>query len=345
MKGFSTDSLAYDSECGWVVERPKIYFNKDLFCEGESLKVILRGPYRSRYRLQDNIFLRVSHLSDEGETFDKVFEEHLVQPYWGPGFIQMVGTGAEELLHEGAYIAQVFPVEFDSAEGGVDDDRHQFQVLNHDEYWEQWRDLFGEEWDDPIFLDEMDSISREVRSRESSEEGTEVASATGIQLGEELMRGLPIQGILNVLPEQAIWDAGTILQLLGPITSAFMLDERGHLPFNTTFSLKQSSSRVPHIDLTKVIWLLSVIGPAFRDILFDAYDSHISVETNGETLGLIIRGKYPYPDRYERYGSLLRNREALIKVPEIFRIVQELAGKHFNFKLDYNSDETIIYFY
>ena len=345
MNGFWTDSLFYNTHCGWVVERPEVYFNKDLFCEGEVLKVSWREPHFSRAR-QDSFLLRISHLEDDGNV-DTVLQDRLVPGPWWPGLVQMIGTGAEEPLKEGAYIAEVlhFPPESEVSERLVYGDTHRFQVLNRDEYWEQWRDLFGEEWDDPIFWDEINGISRDVRPEESSQEA-DITSSEGRQLGQDLMKGLPIQSILNVLPEDVVWDAETILQLLGPVTSAFMLDERGRLPFNTTFSLNQSSSRVPHIDLTKVIWLLSVIGPACRDTLFESYRSHISVEMDREALTLIIRGAFPYPDRpYESLGLLLKNREAIFQTPEIFRVVEEFAGKHFNFKLDYHPHEVMINFY
>ncbi|HEY0321389.1 MAG TPA: hypothetical protein VGC66_10565 [Pyrinomonadaceae bacterium] len=347
MKGFRTDSLVYHHECAWVVERPKVYFNKDLLCEGEPLKVIWREPLYSRIDLKQDFLLRISHLNDEGETADKVLEGHLVLDSWWPGFIQIVGTGKEELLKEGAYIARVFPAEGDSDEGGAVYEEHQFQVINRDEYWEQWRDLFGEEWDEPIFWDEIDGIQRgEITSRETSKQGEERALRRELLLGEELMRGLPVQDILAVLPEDVVWDAETILQLLGPIMSAFMLDERGRLPFRTTFSLNQSSSHMPHIDLTKVIWLLSVIGPACRDLGFDAYHSHISIAMNGETLDLRIDfeeplRKIPYPS-----GLLLKNPEAAIDVvPEIFRVVEKTAGQYFKFKLDPSPYGVGIYFY
>jgi hypothetical protein len=68
---------------------------------------------------------------------------------------------------------------------------------------------------------------------------------------------------------------------------------------------------------------------------------------NGETLDLRIY----YRDRvreipYYLSGLLLKNQEAAIDiVPEIFRVVEETAGKYFNFKLDPRRDEVGIYFY
>lgn len=220
MKGFRTDSLVYHHDCSWVVEQSKVYFNRDLLCEGEPLKVIWREPLHSRTDHKRDFLLRVFNLDDEGERANKVLEDRLVLDSWWPGFIQIVGTGKEELLKEGAYIAQVFRTEGGSGEGGAIYQEHQFQVINRDEYWEQWRDLFGEEWDDPIFWDEMDGIQREgIASKDTSGQKEKIVSRRESALGEELMRGLPVQDILAVLPEDVVWDAETILQLLGPSLS------------------------------------------------------------------------------------------------------------------------------
>jgi hypothetical protein len=250
--------------------------------------------------------------------------------------MQMVGTGAEGPLREGAYVAQVLPSERSSDEESDIYDEHQFQVVGRDEYRDQWRDLFGEEWDDPIFWDELETgQGAEVTQGEELEFG----------LGEVLMRGLPVQNILSSLPEEVVWDAQTILQLLGPTMSAFMSDERGRLPFYTTFSLDRSSV-IPHIDLTKVMWLLSVIGPACRDTGFTAYRSHIAVSTDRETLSLLMsyddRRRYPYPEGLLFNAEKLQEAEA---APEIFRIVEEVAGRHFGFKFDLRQDEIGVHFF
>lgn len=337
MKRFRPESLIYHPECAWVVKRPEVHFNKGLFCEGESLKVIWRSLRFSRRYPDEPLLLRVSSLDEEGEQVATVLEGKLVPDHWWPRLIQIVGTGPEEPLGEGAYVAQILPAERSSHEGNDTYDEHQFQVVDRDEYWEQWRELFGEEWDDPIFWDEM-MASREAEN----DQGEELEFAQG----EELMRGLPVQGILSALPEEVVWNAETILQLLGPTMSAFMADERGRLPFYTTFSLDRSSRTIPHIDLTKVIWLFSVIGPACRDLGFTAYQSHISVASNGETLYLRISydnlRRHPYPQ-----GLLVKNEQLGMTdfVPEIFRVVEETAGRHFKFKLDPRQEEVGIYFY
>jgi hypothetical protein len=337
MKRFRPESLVYHPECAWIVERPQVHFNKVLFCEGEPLKVLWRPPRFSWIDLRESLLLRVSNLDEEGELADTVLEKKLVADHWWPGLLQMVGTGPEEPLREGAYVAQVLPSERSSDEESDIYDEHQFQVVGRDEYWEQWRELFGEEWDDPIFWDEMKARPEAGIAQEEELEPEQ---------GEELMRGLPVQGILSALPEEVVWDAETILQLLGPTMSAFMSDERGRLPFYTTFSLDPSSRSIPHIDLTKVMWLLSVIGPACRDLGFIAVRSHISVTTNEETLYLRISydnlRRYPYPE-----GLLLNTEklEATDAAPEIFRVVEETAGKYFQFKLDAGQDEVGIYFY
>lgn len=149
---------------------------------------------------------------------ETVLEKELVSDFWWPRVIQMIGTGPEEPLREGAYVAEVLPSELPSDEGVDSDEGHQFQVVGRDEYWEQCRDLFGEEWDEPIFWDEI--RARRVAEGEQGEE-SETAQ------GDEVMRGLPIQGILSALPEEVVWDAETILQLLGPTMSAFVADEEG----------------------------------------------------------------------------------------------------------------------
>lgn len=332
-----SESLVYHPECGWVVERPQAHFNKELLCAGEPLKVLWR-PTRFVWRDYQKVpFLRISSLNEEGELSETVLEKELVSGPWWWGLMQMVGTGPEEPLREGAYLAEVLPSErpfdeeVDSYEG------HQFQILGRDEYWEQWSDLFGEEWDEPIFWDEI--TARRVA------EGEMVEESESLQ-GQELMRGLPIQGILSALPEEVIWDAETILQLLGPTMSAFMTDEKGRIPFYTSFLLNRTSTTIPHIDLTKVLWLLSVLGPACRDLGFGAYQSHIFVATDGETLDLRIR--YDNPPPYDYPKGLLLNTEQLEvadATPEIFRVVEATAGKHFPFKLASLRDEVGIYFF
>ena len=248
------ESVFYSPLCGWIADRREVHFNNDILCEGEPLKVI--ATTKGRNPFYSTLVLRI-YILDEDEERHEIAERKLVSGSQLFAFVQVVGTGAEEFLKPGAYIAEVLDPE-DAIRSRVE---HRFQVVERDTYYNELRELFGDEWDEPIYWNQMNG-----------------------QQAEELMRGLPLDHLLFSLPVDFEWNADTILPMIGPVAVCLMADHWGRLPGLIDFSLPRETSERPHLDLTKVIWTLNIMSASLRDFIFGMPWIHVSVAVNSERL-------------------------------------------------------------
>src|SRR5689334_17290470 len=102
------ESVFYSPWSGWIADRREVHFNKDILCEGEPLKVI--ATTRRENPFYSTPVLRIYALDEDEERY-VIAENKLVSGSQLFAFVQVVGTGAEELLKPGAYVAEVLDSE------------------------------------------------------------------------------------------------------------------------------------------------------------------------------------------------------------------------------------------
>src|ERR1044072_1068628 len=107
MRNTFQESVFYSPWCGWIPDRPEVHFNNDILCEGEPLKIIAT---RRKNAFNSSPVLHIYDLNDDEEKRSLVAKGRLLSSPLFP-FVQAVGTGAEELLQPGPYVAEVLDPE------------------------------------------------------------------------------------------------------------------------------------------------------------------------------------------------------------------------------------------
>lgn len=294
-------SLSYSPQCSWFADEPSIYFNTDTLCHGEQLKVLLSVP-KTWQELRNKLYEELVH--DEAIKLDIVsleqeepevtvplrilYEDH-TRRYDPDPLIATLNTGVERLL-PGSYVAQVASYAEQQREVLGE---HRFHVLGVDQYDEFWRELFGETWDDPIYWDSME---------------TDQAA--------ELAQRLPMDALPEHLSEEITKDGQSTYQFLGPIITACMISDLGHLPFKVTYPKISPIPSLPHVDLTKLMWLLRVLAPTWADAAFFSPELELGYEIWNET-AIKVNLWYESVD----YSG------ADHEVPRLYELVEEALGE------------------
>jgi hypothetical protein len=242
-----------------VAETRRVYFNGDIFSQGQLFKALIITPNDNR-----QFELRISREDDD--EFKK-FYFNLID-YLTPNTCLLgLKLDTSEEFQIGSYVAQIY------SNAQEEDDRdsvvreHWFQVLNPDEYYEHWLKLFGETWDEPVFWDSV-----------------------GPRQVEKLLEGLPLDKLFEVLPEEIRLDVNTLYDLIGPITTALVANEiDGGLPCLVEHRLNGQPSRIPHIDLTKLFWLLNAIAPVLADKMFFSKHASLEIGASEEQFSVLIK--------------------------------------------------------
>lgn len=182
--------------------------------------------------------------------------------------------------------------------------KHSFEVFEPNVYSERLENLFGEVWDEPIYLDNLEPDQ-----------------------AEELLLGLPIDDLLSILPENTALDNRTICHLFGPIITAFMTSAMGPLPFQVDHRVDVDEQKLPHIDLIKLIWLLNVLAPVWADMMFFSSRNIVSVYVRDDDMSIYIEARDT-----SLYPASLDIKETS-EVPSLFRIVNENIKKDLDCRL------------
>ena len=298
-------SLICTPLCSWVYAFPRIYFNKDVLAQGERFKILAYTPV-SVQQADGDLFINISKLNQNGELTSRVFSGVDLKRISRTRCALAVNTGRQELLEEGPYIAQVVSRRQEELWG-----EHRFYVAHLDEYRKIWKYTFGDEWDKPIYWDHM-------------EKGQ----------GEELLRGLSLKSLLSVLPKDFEWGPRSISQFLGHLVTAFMADGHRGLPFGVMCESKPSVEQLPHVDLTKLIWLLNATGPVLRDIFFLSGGNRISIRTSRSGVYIDISEEFPATKyQWAELSIGNKNDQSDETQPAFFDVIRETVGQEFNYKL------------
>jgi hypothetical protein len=247
------DSLIYSPACSWVARGPQVFFTSGLLCRGELFKAAVQSEIRPMP------VLRLQIIGAGGEVIQTI-EESPDDPFPPRPLFRGFRLDTSELPRAGSYVARVSTVPHDGEDAErAESERdgwstlgeYEFHVLDRDDYLAHWLELFGETWGEPVYWDRLEGDRPEAL--------------------EELLIGLPVGGLFEALPEDFELNARNLGGLVGPLAFALAGDEGVGLPCYAEFLSTWETGRPPHIDLTKLFWLLNALAPALLNASLFSY--------------------------------------------------------------------------
>lgn len=257
------ESLVYTPECSWHSWGPRVFFSSGLLCRGEPFKAFVSFDSPFEYGRYSYGPLLLQILGVDGEmVYEKEIASGAPSFSWSSSITFSLDT--TENLRAGSYVALVsspWPRGWPDVEvmerrvslgpmigltglerrvgGRLMLGVYEFHVLEREDYLAHWTEMFGETWGEPVYWDSL-----------------------GEGRAEELVAGLPVGGLLDALPEDFEINARSLGGLVGPVALALAANEGVGLPCVAEFPFFWETSRPPHIDLTKLFWLLNALAPA-----------------------------------------------------------------------------------
>ena len=278
--------FVYEPQMLPMLRRPRLYINNGLFCKGELLKILVRVP-EERKGLRIRIF-------PEQQELEKVkgFELMSDPPYSTRQFSIFDTSNTQSV---GSYVVQLGP-----SKPGTNAEitevlaEHRFHVLTPEQYKKYWRSLFGDVWDERIYWDTLKPPQ-----------------------GKDLIRGRVEDNLFAMLGREVELGGEALYRFLGPITTICMASEMEYLPFSIDCVYAPLPARLPHIDLTKLMWLLNTLTSSWADMAFFANSTKLSIGVIENELRLSFEADTTQPP-YTKY-------EKLRDTPRLFDIVKESA--------------------
>lgn len=305
-----------------------IHFNKELLCVGEAAKVVVSklrptGDYRIVAKLEtpEGPLLtspEITILEQAHVDFINI-ETNVLDP--GPYIIRIYFAPSQ---YQGR--AEV-PERYTIAD-------HEFQLLPFDQYEVACQELFGGDWDEPMYSDSQDwrQLSeffaifnarttdddlkhiKNIRAKPAAEETGGDYSWSRDSWVENTSSGLLLKSIKQVVED------------------AMQVETRR--PFYFYYSL--SATGVPHVDLTKYVWLLNVLASTWTDIFFFSPSVRLDINASEESFELTV---YSTPDAQFEIPEahwLIPSEE-----PPLFQVVRNTIGTGLNCQLSYDADSGV----
>ena len=250
-----------------ITDRYDSYFNKEVLCIGEPLKIVI-APWRPSFEYE--ILLRIEtsdgHLVTPTETL--LFEEPT--PFLQGRHRTLINIQTSQ-LEPGLYIIKVYVVPKGKVAEEISEEYaiagHVFQLLALDQYGEYFQEVFGEEWDEPVYSD-----SRELKQLNDffvsyNEEGITQEHVDSIERRRAARESERAQGRASWSADSWKYDSfeGMVLSRIVEVIDAAMKSEV-QPPFVVYHSVEVSG--LPHVNLTKYLWLLNVLGSTWTDLFF-----------------------------------------------------------------------------
>jgi hypothetical protein len=224
-----------------------VYFNRELFFSGEILKVVVFTPTALRHR-----DLQLKMLSLDSSVEDWVEVDWIDDPKLNNGegnssfHFHMLSVNTAKYHSWGEIVLQVWLSNVSDESGKAFLlGEHVFQVLSRKKYVDLYKSVFGTEWDYALYWDSLDPAD-----------------------ADRLLRGWPLDDLLSLTSNDFVLNGETLYDLLGPIITIFMAKPIGQLPFKVEYQSYPRPTQLPHIDLTKLLWLLSALAPCWADVCF-----------------------------------------------------------------------------
>lgn len=323
-----------------------VYFSKPALCEGESFKVVASSEksYDKRqfrlklFSLSDNRsadFMRESVLSP------------LRQDLYSNYYYHEDPTVNDALL-PGSYLARVLISSPLTTKESTHEEllgEHSFQIIELDDYKTVWEDAFGGEWDESVYLDTQEPLQLNsffvgwlldpLSDYEISERGkrTEIPGISpGISLS--LLGGDTSLDPVFSLMMSSIWRPGyegSVIKRLNDFLRQCISEGEQRPPFSL-FTSGRDVEVLPHVDLTKLFWLINVIGPSLMDAMFFTGGVTLTSSTNHDSLSIALTAN----DAGGEQKLIMPPQE-----PPIFRIVRGVLEGAQNLDLVYDASKGI----
>ncbi len=285
MESFKIESLVYDPTCSWVVKRPQLYFNSTIYCQGDLIKSLVKIPGVGNKILELSIFPYQG-----GKSKRPVITQPMSKSRHSNYHFLIIDSHD---LKQGEYTAQVSSPYWEETKEVFDE--YHFRVFEKGSYEDYLHQMYINDWDAPIYWDTLDAFD-----------------------GEELLLGWPLDNLFSALPQGIELNSHMLYQLLGPIMTLFMRGQGEGVPFSVQHRCDPAPSCLPHIDLTKLLWFLSVLAPAWADVAFFASTAKVYVRVHEKKLCL----KFEADTRRHLYTQ----KPNLYDVSELYSILNDCSN-------------------
>ena len=270
-----------------ITDRYTSYFNKEVLCVGEFLKIVI-SEWRPivDYKISLKIETTDGHLLTPPETL------LLEEPDLLPGRVRrLIGIQTSQ-LEPGLYIIKVYvaPPKYEVAEEIAEEYAiagHVFQLLALDQYDQCFQELFGEDWDDPMYSD-----SREWKQLNDFFASYNVSGITQdnveyIETKRAARESGRERGVASWSSDSWKYDSieGLILSRIVEVIDAAM-GSAVRLPFSVYHNVEVTG--LPHVNLTKYVWLLNVLGSTWTDLFFFSPLVRFDINASEDSIDLTI---------------------------------------------------------
>jgi len=245
-----------------------LYFNKPVLLHGESFKAIAEFSQALQKTTRVPLFV-VSHIVEDKMRhlpLDAVGTPvgHLRDDFFRYGWQYKTD---ETNFPSGSYLVRAYAVPRESTPQvtnnpeGFEDwliGSQEFYIATRGEYVRELMRSFGDTWDEPIYL-------HELKTEQLNEllEGWSLAQ----------LKSRRSQGFLEMIEE---------------ILAIFMRQQIARLPFRMVTRIL-TSRFYPKVDLSKYMWLLSVLSPALADLCFFDEEIRLHIEADPTHLTLVLQ--------------------------------------------------------
>jgi hypothetical protein len=320
----------------------RVYFNKPALCKGEAFKVVVTTEPRYNSR---QFVLRLFSLTENG--IERLLTESALMGSSGEdgeriSFFQDVET-ADINFAAGDYTARVYAPIPELRDQGLEPfliGEHSFRVIEYDNYIFRLQEMCGDDWDEPVYLDttEIDQLNHlfigwmlEPLSDEELSRRERIRAFKGEDMSP---------GFLSTMSrtEQHMWltssmrldsYAGDVMERIEQMLRRAMGETRNsQLPFLVGANSLEVSG-LPHVDLTKLFWIINALGSTLADLMFFCKGVIFSITTKHDTISLDLR---PSDD----IAPVLPSKE-----PPIFQVVREAVLGSLNFDLIYDESNGV----
>jgi hypothetical protein len=262
---------------------------------------------------------RADRVEYEPSGYETVFSSYLVEV--------KLETDA---VDAGPYVAQIYlvPSSFKEKTAIIDDyllEERWLQVLAFDNYAAHFNELFGDAWDDPVYLDTQNIKELNDFFRGWHVDPISKPELEQFELGDP-KRAAPVKRRATYSLHDALSFQSAVLERVLSLNKSAMRFET-LLPFrldadiNLTFYL-------PHIDLTKYFWLLNVLGSTWTDLFFFCRTLTLELYALDDSISLSLKS-----------GD--KETTMPLDEPPLFQIVRNSIGSGLNYELTYDSDAGI----
>lgn len=274
------------------------YINKQIFYQAEVIKALVYLP-----KLEPVPILRI--LDDDGKN---VKQEAMTGTSSEGYYVALVPC---DKLQVGRYAIQI--VRRRQSEELLW--QHSFTLLSAANYQRFCLDLFGDSgWDWAVFWD----------------------TASPAELGR-VLAGIQLDALNTIVPERSHLNGRALYQVLGPLITILMTKDMQLLPFSIGYSCHPIRS-LPHIDLTKVLWVLINLAPCWADVCFFYRNVKLiyGVHENELFISFVLAEPFVEAFRYDPFTFRFLNDN----YPNILsELVSDLASDHLLYKMDWKAVE------